>query len=62
MSHKKVRAAIAEYLKNHPELSYKEVALKLNCATSTVATIARQHGITRQRRALSDADLKGLGE
>lgn len=62
MSHKEARAAIAEYLKNHPELSYKEVALKLNCATSTVGTIACQHGITRQRKALSDADLKGLGE
>jgi hypothetical protein len=62
MSHKEVRAAIAEYLRNHPELSYKQLALKLNCATSTVATIAREHGITRQRKALSDADLKGLGE
>jgi hypothetical protein len=50
------RAKIAEYLRNHPEVSFKELALTLDCSISTIATIARQHGVVRQRKALTTAD------
>ena len=50
------RATIASYLKTHPEVSFKELALTLNCSLSTIATIARQHGVVRQRKALTTAD------
>lgn len=54
------RATIAEYLRNHPEVSFKDLALTLNCSISTIATIARQHGIVRQRKALTIADTAKL--
>jgi hypothetical protein len=63
MSHNtrtEARAAIAEYLKKHPEVSFRELALTLNCSPSTIATIARQHGIVRQRKALTTADTAKL--
>jgi DNA invertase Pin-like site-specific DNA recombinase len=60
MTRRKVRQTIAEYLKSHQELTYKQVAAKLNCGLSTVGNIAREFGITRQRKALSDADLTSL--
>jgi DNA invertase Pin-like site-specific DNA recombinase len=60
MTRKKVRQTIAEYLGAHPELTYKQVAEKLNCGLSTVGNIAREFGIARQRKALSDADLSSL--
>lgn len=54
------RAIIAEYLRSHPEVSFKELALTLKCSLSTVATIARQHGVVRQRKALTTADAAKL--
>jgi hypothetical protein len=54
------RAKIAEYLKIHPEVSFKELAVTLNCSISTIATIARQHGVVRQRKALTTADVAKL--
>ena len=54
------RAKIAEYLRSHPEISFKELALTLNCSLSTIATIARQHGVVRQRKALTTADTAKL--
>lgn len=54
------RATIANYLKTHPEVSFKELALTLNCSLSTIATIARQHGVVRQRKALTTADAAKL--
>ena len=59
-SRKEARATIAEYLRNHPEISFKQVALTLNCSPSTIAAIARQHGIIRQRKALTAADAAKL--
>jgi DNA-binding MurR/RpiR family transcriptional regulator len=54
------RTKIAEYLKAHPEVSYKELAAKLGCAASTIATIAHKAGIVRQRKALNLADVSKL--
>lgn len=54
------RAKIAEYLTSHPEVSFKELALTLSCSLSTIATIARQHGVVRQRKALTTADVAKL--
>ena len=54
------RAKIAEYLRSHPEISFKALALTLNCSLSTIATIARQHGVVRQRKALTIADTAKL--
>ncbi len=54
------RATVAKYLSDHPEISFKEVALTLNCSLSTIATIARQHGVVRQRKALTIADTAKL--
>jgi hypothetical protein len=51
---------VANYLKNHPEVSFKELAFTLNCSLSTIATIARQHGVVRQRKALTIADTAKL--
>ena len=54
------RAKIAEYLRSHPEISFKALALTLNCSLSTIATIAHQHGVVRQRKALTTADTAKL--
>lgn len=59
-SRTEARAKIASYLKAHPEVSFKELALTLNCSLSTIAAIARQHGIVRQRKALTTADAAKL--
>jgi hypothetical protein len=56
------RATVAKYLRDHPEISFKELALTLNCSLSTIATIARQHGVVRQRKALTIADTAKLEE
>ncbi len=60
MTRREVRQKIAQYLKTHPELTYKQLAEKLNCGLSTVGNIAREFGIERQRKALTDADLSSL--
>jgi hypothetical protein len=54
------RAKIAEYLRNHPQVSYRQLALTLNCSVSTIATISRQQGISRQRKALTLTDTAKL--
>ena len=54
------RSRIAEYLNAHPEVSYKELAATLNCSMSTIATIAREHHVVRQRKALNLDDLTVL--
>ena len=65
MTRKEARQLLAEYLKQHPELSYRDVAEKLNCGLSTVGGVAREFGVRRQRKAF-DADylskLTGLTE
>lgn len=60
MTRKEVRQQVAQFIADNPQLSYKTLGLMLNCAASTIATIAYEHGITRQRPALSDADLTKL--
>jgi DNA invertase Pin-like site-specific DNA recombinase len=51
MTRKEARQLLAEYLKQHPELSYREIAETLNCGLSTVAGVAREFGVSRQRKA-----------
>ena len=60
MTRKEVRRTVAQFIADNPQLSYKELSLTLNCAISTVATIAREHKIRRQRPALTEADLTKL--
>jgi len=60
MTRKEVRRTVAQFIADNPHLSYKAIGLKLNRAVSTIATIAREYGITRQRPALTDADLTKL--
>jgi hypothetical protein len=54
------RAAIAEYLKTHPEVSYLELSKRLGCSRSTIAAIAREYQCVRQRKALTVDDLSKL--
>ena len=51
MTRKEARQLLAEYLKQHPEPSYRDVAEKLNCGLSTVGGVAREFGVRRQRKA-----------
>jgi|NGEPerStandDraft_6_1074524.scaffolds.fasta_scaffold129365_1 hypothetical protein len=60
MTSKEVRRKLAQFIADNPQLSYKALSLKLNCAISTVATIAREYEIRRQRPALTEADLTKL--
>jgi hypothetical protein len=60
MTRKQVRQGIAVYIKAHPELTYRELAETLNCGLSAIAAIAHEFGITRQRKPLSEADLRKL--
>jgi len=60
MTRKEVRDKVAAYIKANPQESYKAIGAKLHCATTTIANIAREYGIVRQRGALSEADLRKL--
>ena len=62
MTRKEVRRSVVQFIADNPQLSYKALSLKLNCAISTVATIAREYEICRQRRALTEADLTKLSD
>ena len=62
MTRKEVRRQLAQFISDNPRLSYKALSLKLNCAVSTIATIAREYGIRRQRPALTEADLTKLSD
>jgi hypothetical protein len=62
MTRKEVRRTIAQFIADNPQLSYKALSLKLNCAVSTIATIAREYEIRRQRPALTEADLAKLSD
>jgi IS30 family transposase len=60
MTQKEVRRRVAQFISDNPQLSYREIGLKLDRAPSTIAAIAHEHGITRQHAALTDADLTKL--
>jgi hypothetical protein len=62
MTRKEVRRSVVQFIADNPQLSYKALSLKLNCAISTVATIAREYEIRRQRAALTEADLTKLSD
>ena len=57
MTRKEARQRVAEYMKANPGLTYKQVSEILSCGLSTVGAIAKEFGIRRQRKALSEADL-----
>jgi DNA invertase Pin-like site-specific DNA recombinase len=60
LTRKEARQIVAEYIQNHPELTYKQIAEKLNCGLSTVGNIASEFKIRRQHLALSEVDLSKL--
>ena len=60
MTRKEARQKVAEYIKTHPELTYEQIAEKLQCGQSTIGGIAREFQIRRQHIALSEADLSKL--
>ena len=62
MTRKEVRRKVAQFISDNPQLSYKAMSRTLNCAVSTIATIARENEIRRQRPAISEADLNKLFE
>lgn len=55
-----VHERIAAYIAAHPEESYKSIAEKVGCATTTICNIAVQHGLRRRRPSLSLRDLAKL--
>ena len=58
MTHKEARQKVAEYIKAHPELTYKQISEILNCGLSTIGRIAREFDIARQQhKPISEADL-----
>ena len=60
MTRKEVRDKVADYIRNHPQESYKAIGLKLECSASTVNNIVREHRIVRKRSALNETDLSRL--
>jgi DNA-binding MurR/RpiR family transcriptional regulator len=60
MTRQEARQKVAEYITANPHFSYRQIAEKLQCSLSTVSTIAREFGVSRQRAALSEADLSKL--
>jgi DNA invertase Pin-like site-specific DNA recombinase len=50
-----VRRVIAEFIRNNPHLSYKELASRLGCSTSTIYLIAKEHGVCRGKHLDLDA-------
>jgi len=57
MTRKEVRAKIAEYITENPQLTYRDIAAKLDCSISTVSGIAKEFNISR---VLVEADLLKL--
>ena len=45
---------LADYIRNHPEQSFKAISEKLHCSETTISTIAREHGINRKPRVSID--------
>jgi hypothetical protein len=58
---KEVRKAVAEYVSQHPKLTYAQIAKTLGCHVGTIAVICKEFGVTR-RRQLGVEQLKALEE
>jgi predicted transcriptional regulator len=57
-----VRRLIAEYIKNNPHKTLKEVSSRLQCSVSTLSATMREHGIVRNRHIDVDAVTALTGE
>lgn len=60
MKKNEVREQVANYLSAYPDVTYATVSAMLCCSIATVGKIAREYGITRQRKALNLADVSVL--
>jgi hypothetical protein len=49
-TNKSVRDAIAKYLRDNPDDTYKSVARRIGCSASTIYGIAKEYGIKRHPR------------
>ncbi len=47
------RTTIADYIRQHPALTYEAIAEKLSCSVTTINRIAKQAGIIRGGRPTS---------
>ena len=56
------RTKLADYIRKHPEESFKSISEKLHCSLSTVSVIARDHGIHRKPRLMANLDMSLLDE
>lgn len=57
-----VKVAIAKYLQDHPDVTYKELAERLGCGMSTITNIAGEYGIRRTHRRIDESVLELLKE
>jgi hypothetical protein len=55
-----VQGEVADYIRRHPEKSYRAISEMLRCSLTTVASIARKAGIVRKPRLLNEQSLIGL--
>jgi DNA-binding MurR/RpiR family transcriptional regulator len=63
MNIEEVHRRLAEYIKAHPDMTYKSIADKLGISVPTVSRIALKYGIRRRERyVLSEALLAKLVE
>jgi hypothetical protein len=58
-----IRGTVADYIRRHPEQSYRKIAAKLHCSYSTIFLVAREYQIVRREKprvALTVDALKAL--
>jgi putative heme iron utilization protein len=47
------RAKVAEFMRAHPEVTYREIAETLQCSLETLTAIAKEYGCGRSRKKLT---------
>jgi hypothetical protein len=62
MTNMEVRKQIADFIRSHPAMAYREIAQVLECSITTLSSIAQEFKCPRQkgRPRLTEADLKKL--
>ena len=60
MTTKQVRDAVATFIRNNPQQTYKEIAAVVKVAPSTIGSIAREYNIRRPRSAITEENLAAL--
>jgi Winged helix-turn-helix DNA-binding len=55
-----VKDLLVEFLRKHPDMTYKEVSEKMGLSVNTIYVICRERGYRRNRRANEDAVLDAL--